>query len=508
MNSEGATAAPDRAPRLRAVNISRRYPGVLALDGVSFDVLPNEVHALVGENGAGKSTLINLLAGVAQPSGGSLELNGHRVSFRNPVSSQRAGIGVIFQESTLLPHLDVAENIFLKREPLWGPFIDRRAMRRASAAILRQLGVDIDPGTPAGALPVAHQQLVEIARALSMDARVIIMDEPTAALSEREVDLLLELVRSLARRGVSIIYVSHRLNEVFQVADRISVLRDGRLIVTKPKSKLTQSEVVAAMVGRELLASRRPERQPGQEILRVNRLSVGDLVRAVTFTLRAGEVLGLAGLMGSGCTELGEALFGLRSITSGSVELNGRTVLPEGPGSAMRVGFGLVPPDRKHDGILPDLSVAANLTISTLDRVSNGPLLDRGAERRLTNEYRGKLGIRYSSADQAIGGLSGGNQQKVILSRSLARDCRILILLEPTHGVDVGAKAEIYALIDDLVAHGMSVIIQSSELPELLRLSDRCLVLAGGRVQGELRGDELNQETIVSLAAGLASEVT
>jgi ABC-type sugar transport system ATPase subunit len=480
---------------------------VLALDRVSFDVLPSEVHALVGENGAGKSTLINIIAGVAQPSAGSLELDGRQVSFSGPVSSQRAGIGVIFQESTLLPDLSVAENIFLKREPLRGPLIDHRSMHRASSAILKRLGVDIDPGSRAGDLPVAHQQLVEIARALSMDARVIIMDEPTSALSEREVDLLLNLVRSLASGGMSIVYVSHRLNEVFTVADRITVLRDGRLVITKPKNELNQTEVVAAMVGRELLESHRPERHPGELILKVTRLSVGDIVRDVSFELRAGEVLGLAGLMGSGCIELGEALFGLRPITGGTAELKGRSITLDGPGSAMRLGFGLVPPDRKHDGILPDLSVAANLSISTLGSVSRGPLLDRKAERRLADEYRGKLGIRYSDPDQAISGLSGGNQQKVILSRSLARDCRILLLLEPTHGVDVGAKAEIYALIDDLVANGMSVIIQSSELPELLRLADRCLVLAGGRVQGELSGPSLNQEAIIGLAAGLAAEV-
>lgn len=492
-------------PRLRAQNISRRFPGVLALDQVSFDVRPNEVHALVGENGAGKSTLINILAGVTQPGSGTIDLDGRPVSFRVPVSSQRAGIGVIFQESTLLPDLTVADNLFLNRQPRRGPFIDRGAMRRRAAETLDKLGVEIDPRTLAGDLPVAHQQLVEIGRALTMDARVIIMDEPTAALSTREVDRLLELVHSLAAGGMSIVYVSHRLDEVFTIANRISVLRDGRLILTRPALELTQSEVVAAMVGRDLLHSQRPDRQPGEVVLKVSHLGVGDTVSDVSFDLRAGEVLGLAGLMGSGCAEVCEALFGLLPVTSGTVEMEGRRVHVGGPGTAMQLGLGLVPPDRKHDGIIPDLSVAANITVSTLDKLMWGPLLDRGAERKLAEEYREKLGIRFSSPDQTISALSGGNQQKVLLSRSLARHCRILLLLEPTHGVDVGAKAEIYALIDELVAEGMSVIVQSSELPELLRLADRCVVLAGGHMQGELTGADFNQEQVVALATRVAA---
>ena len=497
--------AIDSTPRLRAQNISRRFPGVLALDHVSFDVRPNEVHALVGENGAGKSTLINLLAGVTQPGAGTIELDGRLVTFRDPVASQHAGIGVIFQESTLLPDLSVADNLFLNRQPRRGPFIDRAAMRRRAAETLDKLGVEIDPRALAGDLPVAHQQLVEIGRALTMDARVIIMDEPTAALSAREVDRFLQLVKSLAVDGMSIIYVSHRLDEVFTVADRISVLRDGRLILTRPASQLTQSEVVAAMVGRDLLHSQRPDRQPGEVVLKVSHMTVDDAVRDVSFELRAGEVLGLAGLMGSGCAEVCEALFGLVPISSGTVELEGRQVHVGGPGTAMRLGLGLVPPDRKHDGIIPDLSVAANITVSTLSKVMWGPLLNRGAERMLAEQYREKLGIRFGSADQAISSLSGGNQQKVILSRSLAKQCRVLLLLEPTHGVDVGAKAEIYALIDELVAQGMSVIVQSSELPELLRLADRCVVLAGGHVQGELSGADFNQEKVVALATRVAA---
>ena len=487
-------------------HLSRRFPGVLALDDVSFDVLPGEVHALVGENGAGKSTLISILAGVTQPSTGTIEVNGQRRVFANPISSQRAGIGVIFQEFNLLPHLSVAENIFLNREPQKGFVIDWPTLYQRASEVIKTLSIELDPHTLVRDLPVAQQQLVEIARALSMNAKVIIMDEPTAALSEREVEHLLALTRTLAWRGVGVIYVSHRLSEVFTVADRISVLRDGRHILTAPTDQLQESQVVAAMVGRELLHTTRPTRTPGEVVLRVDKMTVGRAVQDVSFTLHKGEVLALAGLMGSGSTQVLEALFGLQPITHGQVTLNGKAIALNNPRSAQRAAIGFVPEDRKRAGIMPDISVMHNFSISIMNRVAHGAIVNQKQERDLMQQYHDRLHMRYSNANQPISSLSGGNQQKVILARSLVQNCQVLLLSEPTRGVDVGAKAEIYELIDMLVADGMAVLLQSSELPEVLRLADRCIVFAGGRPQGELSGAELDQPTIMRLATGVAAE--
>jgi ribose transport system ATP-binding protein len=497
-------------PILAIRQLSRRFPGVLALDGVDFDILPGEVHALVGENGAGKSTLIGILAGVLQPSGGQILVDGQPVTFADPLSSQHAGISVIFQEFNLLPHLSVAENVFVTREPRHGPIIDWETMNRNTRHILQTLNLDIDPATLVSHLAVSQQQLVEIARALSVKARVIIMDEPTAALNEREVVRLLEIVRSLAASGVSVIYVSHRLAEVFSVADRITVLRDGRHIQTTLRADTTEQQVVAAMVGRELVHLKRPNRTPSDIVLETRNLVVDDgLVRNVSFSLRRGEVLALAGLMGSGCSELMEGLFGLRKITDGSVSLAGKPLRVENPRAAIRTGIGFVPEDRKTSGLLPDLSVTHNLTIGALPRLFPSVLgvLDLANERRATLDYQRHLNIRFSRPEQRISGLSGGNQQKVILARALEEKCRVLLLAEPTRGVDVGAKAEIYALIDQLVGKGIAIILQTSELPELIRLADRCIVFVAGEPRGELSGNQVTQEAVMEVATGLSHQV-
>jgi ABC-type sugar transport system ATPase subunit len=484
---------------------------VLALDNVSFDILAGEVHALVGENGAGKSTLIGILAGVHQPSVGQVLLDQKPTVFPDPLSSQRAGISVIFQEFSLLPHLSVAENVFIGREPRRGVMVDRATMNRRTREILRTLNLDIDSATPVSELAVSQQQLVEIARALSARARVIVMDEPTAALNEREAVRLLEIVRSLAAGGVSVLYVSHRLEEVFSIADRITVLRDGRHVVTERRSALTEQQVVSAMVGRELVHSTRPNRTVGPIALEIREVSVdGGLVRNVSFSLRRGEVLGLAGLMGSGCSELMEGLFGLREITEGSLLLEGHPLRIAGPQTAIRTGVGLVPEDRKRQSVFPDLSVVHNLTIANLPRWFRRlpGLLDLAAERRKTLDYKRQLNIRFTRPDQRVSGLSGGNQQKVVLARALAGNCRVLLLAEPTRGVDVGAKAEIYALIDRLVQNGIAVVLQTTELPELLRLADRCIVFVAGEPRGELSGSQITQEAVMALATGLSHRVT
>jgi ribose transport system ATP-binding protein len=501
---------PESPSVLAVQQLSRRFPGVLALDAVDFDILPGEVHALVGENGAGKSTLISILAGVSQPSAGQVLVDGRPVTFANPLSSQQVGISVIFQEFNLLPHLSVAENVFVTREPRRGPLIDWETMNRNTRHILQTLNLDIDPATPVSDLAVSQQQLVEIARALSVKARIIIMDEPTAALNEREVVRLLEIVRSLAANGVSVIYVSHRLTEVFSVADRITVFRDGRHIQTTRRTDTTEQQVVAAMVGRELVHLNRPSRTPSDIILQTRDLVVEEgLVRNVSFSLCRGEVLALAGLMGSGCSELMEALFGLRKITSGSVTLAGRPLRVEHPRAAIRTGIGLVPEDRKQSGLFPDLPVIQNLTIGALPRLfaSVPGILDLASERQVTLDYRQQLNIRFSRPEQRINSLSGGNQQKVILARALAEKCRVLLLAEPTRGVDVGAKAEIYTLIDQLVEKGIAIILQTSELPELIRLADRCIVFVAGEPRRELSGNQVTQEAVMEVATGLSHRV-
>jgi ribose transport system ATP-binding protein len=501
---------PESPSVLAVQKLSRRFPGVLALDAVDFDILPGEVHALVGENGAGKSTLISILAGVSQPSAGQILVDGRPVTFANPLSSQQAGISVIFQEFNLLPHLSVAENVFVTREPRRGPLIDWETMNRNTRQILQTLNLDIDPATPVSDLAVSQQQLVEIARALSVKARIIIMDEPTAALNEREVVRLLEIVRSLAASGVSVIYVSHRLTEVFSVADRITVFRDGRHIQTTRRTDTTEQQVVAAMVGRELVHLNRPSRTPSETILQTRDLVVeGGLVRNVSFSLCRGEVLALAGLMGSGCSELMEGLFGLRKITSGSVTLAGRPLRVDRPRAAIRTGIGLVPEDRKQNGLFPDLPVIQNLTIGALPRLfpSVPGILDLASERRVTLDYQQQLNIRFSRPEQRINSLSGGNQQKVILARALAEKCGVLLLAEPTRGVDVGAKAEIYTLIDQLVEKGIAIILQTSELPELIRLADRCIVFVAGEPRRELSGNQVTQEAVMEVATGLSHRV-
>lgn len=492
-------------PLLQLRGISRRFPGVLALDSVDFDVRPGEVHALVGENGAGKSTLINILAGVLQPSAGTVDIEGRPIVLPTPLSAQHAGISVIFQEFNLLPSLSVAENVFVNREPMRGLRIDWPALHRRTREVLALLDVDIDPRREVRDLPVAQQQLVEIAKALSFQAKVIVMDEPTAALSEREVERLLKLVRSLADGGVSVLYVSHKLAEVFAVADRITVLRDGRHVLTEDRTALNEHQVISAMVGRELIHTACPERFPGEVALQVRNLVLPGVSGDVSFDLRAGEVLGLAGLMGSGSAEVMQALFGLQPVAGGTVSIKGKALVIDGPHTAIRAGLGFVPDDRKRAGILPDLSVMHNLTIGILDRMKQAFWLDRGRERAVVDEYGKKLNIRYSNPAQMVSGLSGGNQQKVVLARALAENCRVLLLCEPTRGVDVGAKAEIYALIDSLVKDGIAVLLQSSELPEILRLANRCIVFAAGRSVGELAGPALTQPAVMELATGLSA---
>lgn len=485
---------------LEVQGLTRHFPGVLALNAVDFEVRSGEVHALVGENGAGKSTMINILAGVLQPSSGDILLDGKAVVFHNPADAQHVGISVIFQEFNLIPHLSVAENIFINREPTKKGVIDWENMNRRATSALKRLEIEIDPQTPVSSLSVAQQQLVEIARALAFDAGIIVMDEPTAALSEREVDRLMEIVHALAKDGVGVIYVSHKLEEVFRVADRITVLRDGARVLTDLASNLNEEKVIYAMVGRALIHGKSPERKRGEVVLKVKNLTVEDSIRDVSFELRAGEVLGLAGLMGSGATEVIEALFGLREARADEILMGGKVLAIADPRTAIGSRLGYVPNDRKLAGLFPDLSVKQNTSIGILDRLRKFFWINGKQEQETADAYRQKLNVRCSSLNQRISNLSGGNQQKVMLARALVEDCKVLLLAEPTRGVDVGAKAEIYTLIDSLVDSGMAVVLQSSELPEIIRLANRVIVFASGRPRGELDSTELTQESMMALA--------
>ncbi|MFZ0041599.1 MAG: sugar ABC transporter ATP-binding protein [Solirubrobacteraceae bacterium] len=499
-------------PILAAHGIVKRFGGVEALSGVDFDLRAGEVHALVGENGAGKSTLIKILAGLEQPSDGSLELRSEGVSFRTPLAAQRAGIGVVAQEFTLVSKLSVAENVLLGHEPRrrFG-LIDWSAMRARTSELLSELGVEnSDPRASVATLSVADQQLVEIAKALSLDPTVLILDEPTAALNESEADRLLDIVAGLRDRDVAVVFVSHRLGEVFKLADRITVLRDGELIETQDAGSVEENEVITQMLGREL---REHEHEPhevssdSEALLRVDGLSLDGAFDDVGFELRAGEVLGIAGLVGSGRSELTRALFGLLTPTSGSAQIDGTSLTHTDPRAALDAGLFLLSEDRKADGLVPDLSVRENLFLTA---APNGDghrwRLQPGAEVKEYEQVREFLGIRANSPDQLIPTLSGGNQQKVLLGRALASKARVLLLNEPTRGVDIGAKAEIYTALRKLADDGSAVLVSSSDAQELAQVCDRCLVMSRGRAIKMLGPSELDEDTIVATAVRAGSE--
>jgi ABC-type sugar transport system ATPase subunit len=481
------------------------FPGVRALDAVYFDVTVGEVHALVGENGAGKSTLLKVLGGLHQPSAGEIRLDGGAYRPRRPADALRAGIAVIYQEFNLYPDLTVAENVFSGREPF-----DRltRGIRyteinRRTAEVFATLGVGIDPTATVGSLTVSEQQLVEIAKALSVDGRIIVMDEPTAALSADEVTRLLDVVRRLRSEGRSVIYVSHRLDEVFAIADRVTVLRDGRLVQTSDLADTSPDELVRLMVGRDVSSVfHRDDVAGGAVVLELDQVSAGRQLREVSLTVRSGEIVGIGGVAGAGQPELSQVIFGALPVAAGRMSLDGADYRPGSPAAAMRAGIGFLHEDRKAAGILPDLSVRHNLTVSVLDKVRGrlGRLLSPAAEAKVFGDYRKRLAIRTTGPDQLIGQLSGGNQQKVLFGRALAPGGRLLILNEPTRGVDIGAKVEIHHLINEMTAGGAAVLMISSDLSELLGVSDRVYVLSSGRIVGHLAGDDRTEENVIMCA--------
>ena len=499
-------------PKIELAGIGKRFGGVVALDDVSLSVAPGSFHAIVGENGAGKSTLMKVLSGVHAADSGTLAIDGVRQSFAGTRDAEAAGVAIIHQELNLVDELSVAANLFLGRE-LTGPlgWLRTGAMNDAAAALLRPLQARFAPSDRVGTLRVGDQLLVEIAKTLALDASVLIMDEPTSALTETEVARLFAVIADLRSRGTTILYISHKMDEVFAHADTITVLRDGRHIRTAPRSQLTPDEVVSLMVGRELSAATRPDPVGLAErpvVLDVDSLGLpwpgharGYRLKEVSLSVRAGEVVGVAGLMGAGRTELLEAIFGASADRpTGTITLAGQPVRFTHPAQAKAAGVAMVTEDRKRLGLFPQMDVADHITLCTLDRVARGGLLSHSQETAAATESIAHLGIKTDGPAAAIGSLSGGNQQKCIIARWLRTEPRLLLLDDPTRGIDVGAKAELYRIIGELAAGGLAVLVTSSELPELIQLCDRIVVLREGQLTGELPRTEFSEEAILSLA--------
>ncbi|GIP03882.1 MULTISPECIES: sugar ABC transporter ATP-binding protein [Paenibacillus] len=485
--------------------IMKEFPGVLALNNCRFDLRAGEVHALMGENGAGKSTLMKILTGVYQKDAGTIEFKGQPVELSNPKAAQDAGISMIHQELNLAPDLTVAQNIFIGREPRrkLRLFLDDRALHRQVKELFERMGLDMDPSIKVSELTVAKQQMVEIAKALSYNADVLVMDEPTAALSETEIEDLFRIIRQLRESGVGIVYISHRMDEIKRITDRITVMRDGQYIDTVSTAEVTTQDIISKMVGRQIYETSKPERTAGERetVLEVIGLNQGRNLKNINLTLKKGEILGIAGLVGAGRTELARAIFGADRIQSGEIRVHGRKVTIKGPHDAVRQGIGYLSEDRKRYGCVVDLDVKSNVAIASYGSfLRPGGWMNTAKIREQAEDMVSRLKVKTPHVDQEVKFLSGGNQQKVVIGKWLTRDCDILIFDEPTRGIDVGAKSEIYRLLNDLAAQGKSIIMISSELPEILRMSHRILVMCEGRITGELDHEEATQESIMHLA--------
>jgi ribose transport system ATP-binding protein len=498
---------PTTTPLLEMKGISKRFPGVVALNNVSLEARPAEIVALMGENGAGKSTLMKILGGVHQPDEGEIRINGEAVTIQSVNESMRLGVGFIHQELNVLPNLDVAANVFLGREPRFGGFlnlIDRRKIEGETAKLLDRLGVDVSPRAQAGDLSIAQRQMIEIAKALSLDTRLLIMDEPTSSLTLAETNRLLEVVKDLRSQGVSVIYISHRLGEVTELADRVVVLRDGANAGRLEREEINHDRIVQLMVGRDLQHVHTPKTDSIQpdyfvvENLRTARYPD----KPVSFEVGRGEVLGVAGLIGAGRTEVAQALFGVEPALGGRIALDGEELEISSPQDAMSKGFCLIPEDRRNVGLITSWTVRENITLATLPSYSNGGLIDFAAESRAAAEISSKLRVKTPSVEALVSQLSGGNQQKVVLAKWLLRKLKVIIFDEPTRGIDVGAKSEIYELINRLAADGAAVIVISSDLEEILRISDRIAVMHEGNLTGVLKRAEASEESIMRLAVG------
>lgn len=481
--------------------IAKSFPGVKALDNVDFEIAEGEVHALLGENGAGKSTLIKILSGVHQADGGTMALDGKPVRFDSPQAAQASGVATIYQELLLFPELSVAENIFMGHAPKgWLGALNWSEARRRAKELLASLDIhDLDVDEIVGALSVGNRQRVEIAKALSQNARVLIMDEPTAALTEHDVERLFKIVRLLRERGVGIVYISHRLEEVFLLADRVTVLRDGKFVATKPVADTSHEDLIEMMVGRKIEQLFPKIEVPiGEPVLAVKDLVRRPMTNGVSLSVRAGEIVGLAGLVGAGRSELAQTIFGVTPAESGQIEIVGQAVSILDPGQATKLGIAYVPEDRGHQGLVRPMTLTPNISLSILERLANRHVIDNAAERALAQTSVERFSIRASSVDQVVGKLSGGNQQKIVIAKWLAAEPRLLIMDEPTRGIDVGAKAEIHRLMGELAGQGLAILMISSELPEIMGMSDRILVMRGGRIVAEMARGEASQAAIAS----------
>lgn len=489
---------------LELKNISKYYPGVTALDHVSLNIRRGEIHALVGENGAGKSTLIKTCSGAIVPSEGEICINGKTFKAMTPKLSEENGIGVIYQEFNLVGDLSVAENIFLGRAIRKGVVIDLKAMERESKKILDSLHIDINPKVPVKNLSIGYQQMVEIAKAVSQNARVLIMDEPSAPLTSAEVENMFAIVDLLKEKGVSIIYISHRLEEIFRLSDRITVLRDGKYVTTLDTADTDEDELIKHMVGRqltEIYPLRNPDSIKKDEVIFEAQNVSGNGDKDLSFKIHRGEVLGVGGLVGAGRTEMAEMIFGMKPKTAGRFLYKGKEINPKSPKDAIKIGIGLVPEDRKAKGALLTLSIQENINMSIYPRISKASVINTRTEKEIARKYKEEISIKTPSLTQLVKNLSGGNQQKVILAKWLAADSELLIFDEPTRGIDVGAKQEIYTLINTLIEQGKSVLMISSEMEELMGMSDRIIILSEGSISGELQKEEFEQEIIMKYAS-------
>lgn len=493
---------------LQLNNITKTYPGVTALNNVTMHVEKGEVHALVGENGAGKSTLIKTCSGAVIPDSGTIQVDGKEFSSMTPKLSEQQGIAVIYQEFNLVGELSVAENIFLGRAIRKGIMIDRKAMAEEARKIFQQFNIDIDPNRLVSDLSVGYQQLVEIAKAISHNARVLIMDEPSAPLTKAEAERMYQVVDKLKAQGVTIIYISHRMEEIFRLSDRVTVMRDGNVVTTMNTSDTNIDELVKLMVGREI-----KETYPARDfcikdevLLDVRNLS-GNGLFDISFQVRRGEVLGFAGLIGSGRTELAELIFGVKPKTGGQILFKGKEISPNSPRAAIDIGIALVPEDRKQQGALLDIDIKGNISMAILRNISKLSLVNKREEKRIANEYKSSIRIKTPNLEQKMKNLSGGNQQKVVIAKWLASNADLIIFDEPTRGIDVGAKYEIYTLVNSLVESGKTVLMISSEMGEIMGMSDRIIVLSEGKITGSLNREEFNQETIMSMASIIKGKV-
>ncbi len=484
-------------------DIDKSFPGVHALDHVSLEVKKGEVHALMGENGAGKSTLMKVLTGIYTKDEGTITYEGKEVEFHNTREAQDAGVVIVHQELNMMGHLTVAQNIFVGREPKKGIMIDDKKMNEDARALFERLHIDIDPTETMSNLTVGKQQMCEIAKAISHEAKVIIFDEPSAALTESEIEELFKIIRDLREQQLGIVYISHRMDEIKVITDRVTVMRDGCYVGTLITKDCTKDDIINMMVGRVIYEDPKQESAVPADapvVLKVEHLNAGRMVQDVSFELRKGEILGFSGLMGAGRTETARAIFGADPKESGDIYINGVKVDIKSPQDAVKHGIGYLSEDRKRYGIVVQKTIAENSTMATLEKYMNGPFIDKKSEGKVTQEYVDALETKTPSIDQLVVNLSGGNQQKVVIAKWLIRDCDILIFDEPTRGIDVGAKNEIYKLMNRLAAEGKSIIMISSEMTEILRMSDRIVVMCEGKKTGEISIEEATQESIMNMA--------